>query len=76
MWKIRLYRERCDFYNPLAIGRTTGFALRESAEYIVPNFSSDVVVLKMKITGGLIRGTGKGMGGHDDEAEKITVYAG
>ena len=75
-WRIRLYTTECELYNPLAVGRTTGFATKKMALRAQESFCTpNLVLLKLKITGDLVSGTGKKISS-DERLDRAKVYAG
>lgn len=74
-WVIRLYGERSQFYNELAVGRTTGFNSEKIARLAAKDFEIKTILLKLKLTGDLVQGTGKGMGDYS-VVDRARVYAG
>ena len=76
--KYRSYTSFRNFYNELAIGRTTGFKSRKIAEKFHSLMCSsfyEYVVIKMKITGDIVEGTGADLSGLSIIDDGI-VYAG
>lgn len=76
------YREGQALYNPLAVGRTTGFKSKKIAEGMRQLFlgrdddDANVVVLKMEISDDLVIGTGQKIMSSYEKLNTSIVYAG